>query len=186
MPAERAQERALPDIDVTDVHPEGAVHLGPGHQQGAAIAQVLLPAGAPTALAAPGDERGHDVVADLKAAHARPDLEDDPGPLVATAIGKVAQLYVAAGQVVVGVAEPAGGELDEHLVVLRSDRDRPRRPPTSRLLEEHGGLGLHRSPPCVTRPCQHSNGACEPSGRERGSEGLHQTGTVGRQVPDHQ
>ncbi len=86
------------------------------------------------------------MVADLEAAHTRPHVAHDAGSLVTPAIRKVGELHVAGGKVVVGVAEPAGGELDEHLVLLGAVEFDLDHLPLSRLLEEHSGLGFHSSP----------------------------------------
>ena len=83
------------------------------------------------------------MVAGLHAAHRRADRLDHPGALVAAAVGEVAGRHVTGGQVVVGVAQPGGHDLDEHLVLLRLVELDVGDLPLPGLGEQQGGTRLH-------------------------------------------
>jgi hypothetical protein len=67
----------------------------------------------------PGEEREDDVVALLEALRARAHRGDHAGALVAAEEGVLADREVPGGDVVVGVAQPGGGQLDLELAGLR-------------------------------------------------------------------
>ena len=110
---------------------EGAVRRHTGnHHLGAHIADVLHPGVAPPAAAADRDERRHDVVAGRELRHAVADFEHDARAFVAADHREhrrqavrlhhlVGRGHVAVADVLVGVTQPGGGHLDEHLAGLR-------------------------------------------------------------------
>jgi hypothetical protein len=106
---------------------------------------------AQNAPAAAGDERGHDVVAGLQAAHSRPGLLDNAGALMPAAVGEMADHAVALGDVVVGVAQPGGCHPDQHLVVLGPVEVGLDDLPLAGLPHQHRCPGLQRALRPVTR-----------------------------------
>ena len=112
--------------------------------RGAEVAQVLLAGRAPAAEPAGRDERAHDVVARLDPAHARPDLLDDAGALMA-ADEREAGNDVAVAEVLVGVAQPGRDIADEHLTLLggsRSSSTTSQSAPSSRSTPPLSSVGL--------------------------------------------
>ena len=111
-------ERAEPaQVLLAQVEPERAVeeHAGAGVE--ALDAHVRVPGRARPAGAAGRDVRADDLVARLDALHAGADRLDDAGALV-PAHDRHPDGGVARGDVVVGVAEPGGHQLDPDLVRL--------------------------------------------------------------------
>jgi len=116
---ERRDHRHLPDILPVLVHPEGAIELAAGQQHGPRVAQVLLAAGAPAAPPAAGDELQHDVIAGGHVGDVGPDRLHDAGAFVPAGDGQLHGRHVAGAHVIVGMAEPRGHDLDQHLGGLR-------------------------------------------------------------------
>ena len=115
-------------------------------------AQVGLARQARRALPAFGRVERNDVVALFHAGHARPDVDDDAGPLVAED-GRKQPFGVGAGErEFVGVADARRLHLDQHLSGLRpveldvGDHQR------LGLLQCDGGTGLHGG--CPPRRCR--------------------------------
>ncbi len=109
----------------------------------APVADRLAPGGAVAADAAVRDERADDMVTGLHPGHARPNLLDDPGALVAEH-HRQACLEVPVRDVDVGMAQARVQVADQDLAVLRAvqvellDLDA-----LARLVDD-GCLGLHR------------------------------------------
>src|SRR6201997_4585175 len=129
-------------LAVRGVMAERPVGRHPGSQgEGADVADVLHSARTPAALSAHGDERHHDVVARREIRYAVTDFTHDAGTLVAAdrrehgrqpegAHHVVGRRHVAFEYVVVGVAQPGRGHLDEDFAgvgrVQLEFLDRPR------------------------------------------------------------
>src|SRR5215469_2374230 len=115
---EGAQGAKAAEVLVAQVEPERAVeeHAGPGVE--ALDAHVRVAGRAGPARAAGRDVGADNGVARLDPAHVRPDRLDDAGTLV-TADDWQAHPRIARGDVVVGVAQPGGHDLDPDLVRLR-------------------------------------------------------------------
>jgi hypothetical protein len=140
---ERADQRGAGDILALVVHAVAAVELRAVHDQRAELAQVLLPGGAERTAAAAGDERGHDVIADLQAGDPGADLRHDAGPLMPAAVGEVPDDAVGLGDVVVGVAQAGRDHPDQHLVVAGPVEVHVDDFPLAGLLHEQRCSGLH-------------------------------------------
>ena len=121
-------------------------------------AAVRAVAPAVDAFSALGREERHHVVAGPDERHALPHALDDAGALMAEDARRIAARIGARGRVEVGVADPAGGEPDEHLagpglreVDLLDDERLPE-------LLEHGGADPHAAILC--RSLTRSAGFC--------------------------
>jgi hypothetical protein len=115
-------------------------------QVGAEVAEVLQALRTRRALAARRDEGGDHVIALLHVGHARPDLGDDAGALVPADDGEGRDRGAAGDQVLVGVAQAGGGELDGHLTGSGiTDLDLLDRPFLAHAPQDRA-LGLHRGP----------------------------------------
>src|SRR5262249_14549839 len=109
--AEGPQGGVRGQVRARRVHAVPAVGQGPaGHDEGAVVAQVLQAGHARVASAAGGDEREDDVVAHGESVDTGADRVDDAGALVAADDGVGDAGEVAGDEVLVGVAEPAGGQ----------------------------------------------------------------------------
>jgi hypothetical protein len=139
---EGAEQAHLAEALAAGVEPVGAVELRAVDEEGAEVAQVLHAAGAVRAPAA-GREEAEDhgvALGDMgdPGAHA----DHDAGALVA-ADDRERHRDVAGDQVLVGVAQPARGELDQYLALLRRVELSVLDLPFLVQTPEHRGLGLH-------------------------------------------
>jgi hypothetical protein len=126
---ERRDAAHLADVGaVLEVQAGGVLGpAGAGQQARAEVAEVRVTGGAPAALAAGGQEREEDLVADLEARGVRTDGLDDPAALVAAREGVGADRDVTGGDVVVRVAQARRDHLHADLVLTRVvDLDRRR------------------------------------------------------------
>jgi hypothetical protein len=83
------------------------------------------------------------VIARTKGLDTPSDFFYDAGPLVAATVGKMSDLSVGLGDVLVGVAEAGGGQPNEDLMILRSVEIDLDDLPLSGLLHQQRRLGLH-------------------------------------------
>jgi hypothetical protein len=169
-----ADDRGLVDRDVggeraEQAHGRDALALGgdavgavgdrrPAEQEGAEVAEVLHALRTRRALAAGGDERGDDVVALLEVGHPGADLGDHARPLVA-AEHRVLDRGAAGDEVLVGVAQARGRQLDGHLTGRRiADLDLLDRPFLAYAPQDRA-LGLHELPSVASPSLARQSGA---------------------------
>ena len=123
----------------------GAVELRTLDDVRAQIAQVGHTAGAVRTLAARGQEAEDNRVADGHVGDARTHLDNNAGPFVATHIGQ-SHRDVTGDKVVIGVAQPTGGQLDHHLVGMGwIEIDLPDLPLAPEF-PQHSSLSPHGAP----------------------------------------
>jgi hypothetical protein len=114
VPRERAEQAHLADVLAAGVEAVGAVELRAERGARAVVAQVRVAAHAVAAPPAGRQERHHHRIAHLDLGDARADLDDPAGALV-PADHRVGDGQIAGHEVLVGVAEPARGQLHQHL-----------------------------------------------------------------------
>ena len=119
--------------------------------RGALVAEVGPARRAEPAVPAGGQEAGDDVVARRDAGDARPHGRDDAGALV-PADDRVAPARVGVPQVLVGVAEPGVGHLDEHLARARDREPRARRSRTRSPASRRTAALVRTAPMLPRRP----------------------------------
>ena len=135
---------------------EGPVRQAVVVEEPAVVAEVGLAACAEAALAADREERTDHVVTDREPGDAVADLLDNARALV-PADDRVPDRDVAGTQVVVGVAQPRGGELDEDLAGLRPVQVEFHDLEVLANVPEHRCSCLHQDLPGVETICQPSS-----------------------------
>src|SRR3954451_5128716 len=156
--AEAAQHAHRADVLAVGVHPEGPVGQAAVEDRRAEVADVGVPRRAEAAVPAHGQERRDHVVALLDARHARADLLDDAGALVA-ADDREARHDVAVAQVLIGVTQARGHPADQHLPLFGLVEVELRDLPIAAFAPQHGCPGLHELLLRVT-PTPRSYPAC--------------------------
>ena len=171
---ERAEADHGGDVLPACVMAQRPVHLPPGHEHAADVAQVGVPGGARGALPAGGHEAEDHMVPGRQPRHAGPDLLDDPGALVA-ADDRKRHRHVARHEVLVGVAHARCRQPDEDLAVLAAGRARSARrssrrgAPTGRQLRFPFSLprddasSRYRAPSPPRRACRPSTAVRRPT-----------------------
>src|SRR5690348_6721075 len=139
---EGAEQAHLAEALAAGVEAVGAVELRAVDEEHAEVAQVVHAAGAVRAAAAGRQEAENHGVALGDVRDIGPDARHDAGPLVA-ADDRERHRDVAGDQVLVGVAQPARGELDQDLALLRGVELDFLDLPLLVQTPEHRGLGLH-------------------------------------------